>query len=740
MSIDSDRKIITLFLAIVIAVGSVGIMIYESEGGYNDKVLAAGLNPTDMPLSAVQTGPMNAFPGQLINESYYLGATSPSASYYEVTVTLNGSSYVTLDAFPTYTSSIAPSGYYLLFSFQMPNDQPGMWWIVGYEIIPFTVSNIEEEQVTTVTTQGAQIWMQYPTVSTGGNYMVTGRANFTFTNNVTKLQIYPSNPQGSIIVSSQVNSWEYITGILRVDFSLYENIGNSNGPTTPPQMTASLVYSEAAELVCGGNPVDVTGYSVNLVQGNGAYISGVTSSQIAEITNSINQTLSIPITQLNAAVTSINGDVANLQTSFGTMTAELSTIDATLSSITGGVAYLNTSLGEVKTSLSSLDSTVLAVEGNTVTLQTSLGNINTGINELNTTVTSVKSGQATIQTDIGLLQISLNNLNATLLNIQNGIATIESSVGLIETSLSSINATLISVRGNTVTLATSLGAINTTLKEIGASLVSINNGEATVLTNLGSMTVSIGKLNATIVSISKGQATVLTDVGSLETSLASLGTTISSISAGEVEISTDIGKVATSIDSLNASFRGMNGSNAVIQTEIGLLETSLSSINATISSVRQGLVDMNTSIGTIQVSLSSLNSSIVSLSGYTAEIMTSAGEISASLNDLNTSIFSSSSGLPWVNDSYAKIETCLGNLTGTITNVSNNTASIKTNLGVVTASMSAIKSLKGQGAAADPPTVYDLIIIAMLGALLIVASLAMFSSRNTLKIMGDKVK
>ncbi len=212
MCVNSDRKVIALFLVIVIAVGSLGLMIYENEGGYNGKTLSAGLGQTGIQLSAVQTGPMDAFPGQLINESYYLGTTSPGASYYEVTVTLNGSSYVTLDAFPTYTSSISPGGYYLLFSFLMPNDQPGMWWIVWYEIIPFTISNIEEEQLTTVSAQGTQVWMQSTSESMAGNYIINGGANFTFFCNATELHIYPTNLAGSIIVTSQVNSWQYTNG------------------------------------------------------------------------------------------------------------------------------------------------------------------------------------------------------------------------------------------------------------------------------------------------------------------------------------------------------------------------------------------------------------------------------------------------------------------------------------------------------------------------------------------------
>jgi prefoldin subunit 5 len=661
MSINKGGKIRVYFLVIVIVFGGFGTLIYDQRysqnfaesGNLNATESVPNFSPTTV-LSPVQTGPMNAFPGQLINESYYLGSTSPSASYYEVTVTLNDSSYETLNAFPTYSTLLSPSGYYLLFSFQMPNDQPGMWWNVGFEIIPITISTVQEEVHTQISAQGDQIWMQYPTESMAGNYMITGGANYTFTYNVSAIKLYPSNPEGSIIVSSQVNSWKYAEGILEIHFSLYENV-QSSGSTVPPISVAYVSYSLTSLSQSIGTPFYNSGYQITLIQGNGAYLMGITSSQIAEITNSLNQTLSIPISQLNAAVVSINGDIADIQTSFGTMTTQLDSIETSISGIRSGVAYLNTTLGEISTSLTSIDATISGVEGNVVTLETSVGTVSTNIDSINASINGIYKGQADVLTDLGTIQVSLSDLNATILSVKNG------------------------------------------------------------------------------------QATIITDVGILQTSLSTLSTTVTSVSAGEVQIDTDIGEITTSIKSLNASFRGMNGSDAVIRTDIGSITTSLNSINATIFSIHQGEVEMNTSLGNIQVSLKLLNSSILEISGDTAKIMTSAGEITTTLNDLNTSIFDTSGGSPWLNNTYADIETCLGNLTGTITDVSNNTATIETNLGAMTASVNSIKSLNGQSGG-DPPSLFNTIVIVLLVALVAISTLAMLSSRSTLKIMGDKVK
>jgi methyl-accepting chemotaxis protein len=565
---ENVKKTIFSLLILVIVFGSIGL--YLSYEGPENKSAVQSLQVAS--LSPVQDGPLNVFPGQLINESYFLGATSPSADYYEVTVTLNGSSYETVDVFPTYSTSLSPAGYYLLFSFVMPNDQPGMWWDVAYQLIAFSYSNITTTTNSILYSNGP-IWMSIWTASPGNEYMIAGSASFLSSYNASEISLYPVNPKSASIASTQVNSWVLSNGVLKVNFTLFESVESTNTNTTPPYISASITYITSSSHISSSPPILIsTNFRITLVQGNGAYIMGITSNQIAEITNSLNQTLSIPISQLNAAVISINGDVATLQTSFGTMLTKLS------------------------------------------------------------------------------------------------------------------------------------------------------------------------EINATVTSISNGQATITTNIGVLQTSLTSLSTTITSISAGQVQITTDIGKITTSLNSLNASFEGMNGSNAVIKTDLGSITTSLNSINASIYAIHQGMVDMNTSIGVLQVSLKTLNSTIVKVSGYTAEIMTYAGELNASLSDLNTSIFSSNSGIPWLNGTYAEIETSLGNINGTITNVSNNTASISTDLGVVKASMSSIKSLNSQGISGDPPSLFELVVIALLAGLLVISSLAMLSSRSTLKIMGDKVK
>ncbi|MEM3829411.1 MAG: hypothetical protein QXP36_09405 [Conexivisphaerales archaeon] len=157
---------------------------------------------------------------------------------------------------------------------------------------------------------------------------------------------------------------------------------------------------------------------LGLVQGKGALITGITPSQIAVIEFDINSTvtksLSVPIADLNAAITSINGAVAYLKTTVGNITVALSTINATVLSISNGVALLKTDFGNVKTSLASLNASIVSLNDKVVTINTTLGTIITSLSAINATVSSIAKGQMTINTTLGKITTSLSSLNASI--------------------------------------------------------------------------------------------------------------------------------------------------------------------------------------------------------------------------------------------------------------------------------------------------------------------------------------
>ncbi|MEM0135763.1 MAG: hypothetical protein QXU18_11180, partial [Thermoplasmatales archaeon] len=176
---------------------------------------------------------------------------------------------------------------------------------------------------------------------------------------------------------------------------------------------------------------------LKLYEGNGALLTGISSSGLATIEAAINSTVStsltVPISQLNAAITSINGATAKLKTTIGNLSVELSTINATVASIQNGMVLVKTDLGSIITSLASLNASIVAFNKNIVTINTTLGNIQTSITSIGTSVSLNGNGIATIKTDLG-------NLTGNVTSVSNGIATIQTKLGTLQSNVSAIQS------------------------------------------------------------------------------------------------------------------------------------------------------------------------------------------------------------------------------------------------------------------------------------------------------------
>ena len=190
----------------------------------------------------------------------------------------------------------------------------------------------------------------------------------------------------------------------------------------------SITGGQIAQVALTGTASDFFG----LVSGNGALLTGITSSEIATLEADINSTVStsltVPISQLNAAITSINGAVATLKTTVGNITADLSTINATVSSIESGQVTVLTDLGSISTSLASLNASLVAFNNNVVTINTTLGQVVTSLGSINTTVAANSNGIATIKTDLGTLQGQIVSTNGNVSSIKTSLGTLTTNV------------------------------------------------------------------------------------------------------------------------------------------------------------------------------------------------------------------------------------------------------------------------------------------------------------------------
>ena len=181
---------------------------------------------------------------------------------------------------------------------------------------------------------------------------------------------------------------------------------------------------------------------LGLMQGNGALLTGISSGEIATLELAINSTvtksLSIPISELNAAITSINGAVATLKTTVGNISVDLSTINATVVSISAGVVKLDTLLGTVNTSLASIDATLVSFNGTLVTLNTAIGMQTATLNSVNGTVTSTATSVSGLVGSVATISTDVGTISGTVTSVQGSVATIQTAVGNLNTSVASI--------------------------------------------------------------------------------------------------------------------------------------------------------------------------------------------------------------------------------------------------------------------------------------------------------------
>jgi hypothetical protein len=189
------------------------------------------------------------------------------------------------------------------------------------------------------------------------------------------------------------------------------------------------------------------GAYIQLVSGNGALLTGISSAQIAQITtdvsNAVTTSMKVPLSELNASVVAINGLVVKIDTAFGNMTSTLSAINATVKTIESGQVLVQTDLGSISTSLASLNASIAAFNGNVATISTTLGNIQTNLSSIGTKVTSNSNGIATITTDFGTLSGTVTSMNGNIGTISTSLGTLNANVTKISSPISSLEIFLI---------------------------------------------------------------------------------------------------------------------------------------------------------------------------------------------------------------------------------------------------------------------------------------------------------
>ena len=146
-------------------------------------------------------------------------------------------------------------------------------------------------------------------------------------------------------------------------------------------------------------------------------------------------------------------------------------VTAQLSSVVG----VGQSTFQISSTLTQWNAQLMSIEGNISTIRTDIGQIQLNLTSLNAHVTSIDGTVATIQTDVGNITANIASIGAQLTTINGTMATVQTNLGTVTTSLNSINAKLVSINGTMATVQTDLGTMQTSLKSINGTLVTIKS-------------------------------------------------------------------------------------------------------------------------------------------------------------------------------------------------------------------------------------------------------------------------
>jgi prefoldin subunit 5 len=233
--------------------------------------------------------------------------------------------------------------------------------------------------------------------------------------------------------------------------------------------------------------------------------------------------LSETLTNWNAWIIDIQGNIATIETDIGTIKVSLEDINAKLIDINGSIAIIQTDVGIIKADIDSIELRLTSIEGNIAIISSTIGDING-------TIVSIQEDIATINTNIGLIQIDISAINATLQSINGTLVTIQTNIGIIQVTLNEINAKLDALNETLAIIQTDIGIIKVSIDDIKLNITSIEG-------NIVNITTTLGDIQGTLVSIEGDIATIKTDLGNITTPLpptetTTLGIPIAAVLAG----------------------------------------------------------------------------------------------------------------------------------------------------------------------------------------------------------------
>ena len=190
--------------------------------------------------------------------------------------------------------------------------------------------------------------------------------------------------------------------------------------------------------------------------------------------------------------------------------------------------YLSLSGVSLKSFLLSLTLTewnawLIDIQGDIATIKTDIGTIKVSLEDINPRLEDIeerlpfqKTIVATIDTEIGVIRVDLADINAVLTSIDGRIATVDTDIGLMHVDISKINAELITLSGTTATIKSDVGTITTDIANIRLKVTEISEDTATIETTFGTFTGEVTSIEKDIATIETDFGTVKVNIGNIE--------------------------------------------------------------------------------------------------------------------------------------------------------------------------------------------------------------------------------
>jgi len=334
-------------------------------------------------------------------------------------------------------------------------------------------------------------------------------------------------------------------------------------PVNATQINARLYYGGALHGDLSGSVENIaTGlyrvpYTIPIDASVGTYVLVVNASFFTQKGVSLKSFLLSPtLTDQNALIIDIEGDIATILTDVGAIKADLTTINATLVGMEGTIAIIHSTIGEFTAPGDTICATLTEIKGDVATIESTLGSIEDDIDDINGEISDIDGTLVTIQTDIGEIQTDVTAINAKLTAINETVGIVKTDLmGLVEVELDKINATIADVQDGLVTVNSTLGDIQLDLGDVTLELISVQGDIKEGVTNITA-------------AITDAEGNILVELGHVEVTLEDINATLEIIDGSLVTIRTDIGTIEGTITSIR-------GDIATIETDIGTIEAIL---------------------------------------------------------------------------------------------------------------------------------------------------------------------